>query len=497
MALTGSNTEQKIWNFLKAKGLNDYGIAGLMGNLQAESALRPENLQNSYEKSLGYTDSSYTAAVDNGSYTNFVRDSAGYGLAQWTYWSRKQALLEYARAAGASIGDLEMQLGFLYKELSEGYKAVLSTLKTATSVLEASNAVLLKFERPANQGSSVQAARAKYGQAYYDKYAAGAAPGGGTIMSNIHLHKLIFTENACYKAGKTITVKGIMVHSTGANNPWLKRYVGPDDGLLGKNAYGNHWNQSMDREVCVHGFVGKLADGTVASYQTLPWNMRGWHAGGSANNTHIGFEICEDGLTDATYFKAAYEEAVALCAYLCSLYNLDPMADGVIIGHYEGCKRGVASNHGDPANWFPKHGKSMDTLRADVKALLSAGGGTPVQPEPAQPEPAKPVTTELYRVRKTWKDAATQKGAFKVLANAKSCADQNAGYSVFDSAGNAVYAGKTTPEYATYTVVKGDSLWKIAAKQLGKGARWPEIKSLNGLKSNTIYAGQVLKLPAK
>ena len=80
----------------------------------------------------------------------------------------------------------------------------------------------------------------------------------------MNLHKLIFTNNACYKAGRRITPKGIMVHSTGANNPWLKRYVGPDDGLLGKNQYNNHWNQPMDREVCVHAFIGKLADGTVA-----------------------------------------------------------------------------------------------------------------------------------------------------------------------------------------------------------------------------------------
>lgn len=136
----------------------------------------------------------------------------------------------------------------------------------------------------------------------------------------MNLHKLIFTENACYKAGRKITVKGIMVHSTGANNPWLKRYVGPDDGLLGKNQYNNHWNQAMDRQVCVHGFIGKLADGTIATYQTLPWDHRGWHAGGTANNTHIGFEICEDGLTDSTYFKKVYQEAVELCAYLCKLY---------------------------------------------------------------------------------------------------------------------------------------------------------------------------------
>ncbi len=220
----------------------------------------------------------------------------------------------------------------------------------------------------------------------------------------MNLHMLILTENACFKAGKTITPKGIMVHSTGANNPNLKRYVGPDDGLLGKNQYNNHWNQDKPggRQVCVHAFIGKLADGSIATYQTLPWTMRGWHGGsgskGSVNDTHISFEICEDGLTDATYFNAVYKEATELCAYLCKEYKLDPMADGVIIGHYEGHKRGIASNHADPGHWLPKHGKSMDTFRAEVKKLLSVTEVTTTT------DPKK-----LYRV---------QVGAYSVKANA-------------------------------------------------------------------------------
>ena len=216
----------------------------------------------------------------------------------------------------------------------------------------------------------------------------------------MNLHKLILTNNACYKAGKTITPKGIMVHSTGANNPNLKRYVGPDDGLLGKNQYNNHWNQDKPdgRQVCVHAFIGKLADGSIATYQTLPWNHRGWHAGGSANDTHIGIEICEDGLTDAAYFSAVYKEAVELCVYICKQYGL---TEKDIVGHYEGYQKGIASNHGDPKNWFPKHGKSMDTFRADVKAgLTAAEAQAPVIP------------TELkkyYRV---------QVGAYSVKSNA-------------------------------------------------------------------------------
>jgi hypothetical protein len=151
--------------------------------------------------------------------------------------------------------------------------------------------------------------------------------------------------------GRTITPKGIMVHSTGANNPNLKRYVGPDDGLLGKNLYNNHWNQNTPdgRQVCVHGFIGKLADGSVATYQTLPWNMRGWHCGGSGNDTHISFEICEDGLTDQAYFNAIYKEAAELCAYLCKQYGL---TEKDVICHSEGYKLGIASNHGDVMHWF-------------------------------------------------------------------------------------------------------------------------------------------------
>lgn len=192
--------------------------------------------------------------------------------------------------------------------------------------------------------------------------------------------------------------KGIMVHSTGANNPWLKRYVGPDDGLLGKNQYNNHWNQDKPggRQVCVHAFIGKLADGSIATYQTLPWNHRGWHAGGTANNSHIGFEICEDGLTDASYFFAVYKEALELCVYLCKLYGF---SEKDIICHSEGYKRGIASNHGDVMHWFPKHGKSMDTFRADVKKLLSA-----------ENKPVDSVKKKYYRV---------QIGAYSDSANAE------------------------------------------------------------------------------
>jgi hypothetical protein len=170
-AMGETTGEKKIWDFLKERIGNDYGVAGMMGNLQAESGLRSNNLQNSYEKTLGMTDEQYTNAVDVGSYKNFVMDSAGYGLAQWTYSSRKQNLLTFRNAAGTSIGDLGMQLGFLWKELTENYKGVLSCLRAARSVREASDIVLTQFEKPADQSESVRAKRASYGQVFYDRYA--------------------------------------------------------------------------------------------------------------------------------------------------------------------------------------------------------------------------------------------------------------------------------------------------------------------------------------
>lgn len=161
-------TEKQMFDYLVAGGLSPIGAAALMGNFRAESNFNSRNLQNSYQGKLGHTDDSYTEAVDNSSYTNFVRDGAGYGLAQWTYWSRKENLLNFAKSAGASIGDKVMQLNFTLWELN-GYKAVLEVLKTATSVREASDVVLKKYEQPADQSDAVQVLRAGYGQEIYDR----------------------------------------------------------------------------------------------------------------------------------------------------------------------------------------------------------------------------------------------------------------------------------------------------------------------------------------
>lgn len=168
---TGSEADQKVmWDFLVSKFENEYAAAGIMGNLYSECALRSNNLEQVYEKKLGFTDNTYTAAVDNGTYTNFVKDSAGYGLAQWTYWSRKENMLAFAKEAGKSIGDFQMQLDFLWHEMNTGFKSMTAKLKAATSVREASDLVLHTYEMPADQSEAVEIKRADHGQKYYDKF---------------------------------------------------------------------------------------------------------------------------------------------------------------------------------------------------------------------------------------------------------------------------------------------------------------------------------------
>lgn len=175
VAKPAPNPKEQIWNFLKSKGLNDFAVAGVMGNLYAESGLQANNLQNSFEKGLGYNDAEYTKAVDSGKYTRFVEDCAGYGLAQWTYHTRKKALLEYAKKTKKSIGDTGMQMEYLWIEF-QNYSKMMSVLKSAKSVQQASDIVLTEFERPADMSDAVKKKRASFGQEYYNKYAGKGTP---------------------------------------------------------------------------------------------------------------------------------------------------------------------------------------------------------------------------------------------------------------------------------------------------------------------------------
>lgn len=200
-------------------------------------------------------------------------------------------------------------------------------------------------------------------------------------MHHLTIYKRYFTASDCYKVGINQTPKGVQVHSTGANNPWLKRYVGPDDGRLGVNKNGNYSNKPGS-DVCASAYIGKLADGTIAVYQSLPWNYRCWLSGKSTNGNanqlgYIGFEICEDGLQDEQYFNDAMQTAMLLTAHLCELIGAMPDEKGPcgmnVMDHRELHAAGYASNHADIRHWLHKHGKTMDDFRARVREIMLEG----------------------------------------------------------------------------------------------------------------------------
>lgn len=373
------NNAKIIRQFLLNKGLNECAIAGLLGNLYAESRLRPNNLQNSYETKLGLTDDTYTAAVDSGAYGIFTSDKAGYGLAQWTSPGRKTGLYNHIKAANRSIGDIYGQLEYLWLELNGAYKkTVLDVLVKCTSIREAAEVVVCKFEVPKsviNGGAEKEntiLTRTGYAQDFFDLYA------NKTETEKPNINVCMLTKNDCYKTGAIIKPSKIVVHSTGANNPTLRRYVQPDDGILGKNSNNNDWNRPGVNK-CVNAFIGKDITGAVKIYQTLPWNMRPWGCGpgklGSYNNSAIQFEICEDTLSDVKYFNEAFDKAAYLCAYLCERYNI-AVVD--VVSHHEAYLRGYASGHADCDHWLKRFNKDMNWFREQVKAKLSDPEPVPV-----------------------------------------------------------------------------------------------------------------------
>lgn len=543
-----------IWKYFENKKFNPYAIAGIMGNMKAESNLLPNNLQNTYERSLGMTDEQYTKAVDNGTYTNFIHDSAGYGLVQWTYWSLKEGLYNLCKERNKSISDIQCQLDCLYQQLTNN--KLLGSLNAATSVRAASDIFLTKFERPKDQSEKVQIMRANYGQEFYNQFAGQTVKGGTqSKMKYNNTNKpliCMMTNSTCYKGTGRMAVKGVLWHCTGANNPWLKRYVQPSDNAsdkaellakLGKNQYGNDWDH-VSVEAGLNAWIGKLADGTVAAVQTMPWDYRPWGCGagsrGSCNNGWIQFEICEDALTDKTYFEAAYKEACELTAYLCKMFSLNPKSSvsfngatvPVILCHQDSYKLGLGSNHGDVYNWFNRYGKTMDNVRNDVATLMASSGS--VIPDPT-PTPVIPTTSclgkgdegaevkqlqenliklgyscgswgadgdfgnateqavikfqrehgldadglvgpltqsaiktaleklipvtptptpanEMYRIRLSWDNPASQIGAYRILDNAiYACKQSKGNYKVFNSKGEVVYPTGGTSGSSTST----------------------------------------------
>lgn len=492
MSLNGSTNEEKIWNYLKAKGLPDCGIAGLMGNLYAESCLISTNLQNSYEESLGFTDAAYTAAVDNGTYQNFVKDSAGYGLAQWTYWSRKKNLLDFAKKNGRSIGDLEMQLNFLFTELSDGYKFVLSVLKSATAVRTASDSVLLNFERPADQSEAVKTKRAQYGQVYYDKYA--KSENGGNDMSNSPL--VSYTKLSPNHSGRrTHSIDRITPHCV--------------VGQCSVETLGNIFLLTSRQASCNYG-IGP--DGRVGMY--VEEKNRSWCSSSNANDQRAVTIECASDATAPYAFKAVvYQKLIDLCVDICKrngkkkllwlgdknkTLGYTPRADEMVLTvhrwfAYKSC----------PGDWMYAR---MGDLASKVTAKL---GGSTVSPvAPSTPATGLNVGTVVsfaggkhYVSAYAASGSAAKAGPAKITAlsaNAKHpyhLIHTDATSNVYGWVDAADICVNSDAEQAAYTVVAGDSLWGIAQKRLGNGNRYKEIMTLNGLSSIMIHPGQKLKLP--
>lgn len=400
--LIGKNNEEKIWNYLTAAGMTACGAAGLMGNLCAESGLIPTNLQNTYEKKLGYTDATYTAAVDNGTYTNFGYDSAGYGLAQWTYWSRKRSLLAYAKNKRKSIGDLEMQLDFLLCELGDSFPAVLSALKTAATVRAASDAVLLQFERPADHGAAVKEKRAGYGQTYYNKYATGKEPekGSGTVgftNSSLATVKLISPNKTVNRnhAIDTITIhcfvgqvnakRGCEVFQPSSKGASCNYVVGYD-GSIGLCV------EEKDRSWCTGG-VDKNGQ---------PIRVNG--ISGSSNDYQaVTIEVASDATHPYAITEKAYAALVELCADICKRNGIKALlwkGDKSLVGQ-------IAKQNMTVHRWFANkacpgdyiYQRLGDIAEAVNKKLGTTGAATTAALVNAVPYTVRITATDL-RIRK-------------------------------------------------------------------------------------------------
>ena len=358
--------EQVIWTYLYGKIGNAYGVAGLMGNLYAESALEPTNLQNNYEKSLGFTDATYTQAVDNGTYRNFTTDSAGYGLAQWTYRTRKAALLAYVQAQGKSIGNLNVQLDFLWKELHESYAQVVKVLKNATSVREASDVVLLKFESPRDQGESVKRLRASYGQKYYDKYAVANTAKKEDVMAGLNIINMpAHSTNTWSRNGNSI--KYIVMHYVGAVS-------------TAKNN-GNYYGGTANIGASAHYFVDEntivasVPEALSAGHCGVDYsNGRAPYHGICYNKNSIGIEMCCKKDSNGNWYiePATVTRAVALVKALMKKYGID--ADHVV-RHYDVCwKQCPEPWVRDPSQWknFKKRisEEEVDMTVAEVEKMV-------------------------------------------------------------------------------------------------------------------------------
>ena len=446
---TTTDNVKAIWDRLYAAIQNPYGVAGVMGNFHAESALKSTNLQNTYEKKLGMSDEEYTAAVDNGSYTNFVHDSAGYGLFQATFWSIKESLLNYAKSKGVSIGDRDMQVDWFLQAMKNDYKTIWTTLTMAKSVREASDAVLLKFERPADQSESVQVKRADYGRTYYDKYAGQAAAPVEEKPEEPEEQKMEIT-----------TTQAKYINSTGTH------YISNSGSDENGNYKGGQAGDQTGKEWCLKAWYNRPWS-CVLRYPDQKVALKiAQLAIDAALNDKIGYDQSQN-RTYLNQLKAVGWEpskitvaceadcSAGVCANVTAagyLLGIDALKKHT--GTYTGNMRSALTkagfqlltdskylNGGDyllPGDILLNDGHHTTTnITIGSKVKGSWNPGSAVTTSPSTPAPSS--DTKYYRVRKSWTDKSSQIGAFTVYQNAVNCVNANPGYAAFDDNGNQVY----------------------------------------------------------
>jgi N-acetylmuramoyl-L-alanine amidase len=346
-------------------------VCGLLGNTFVESKHNP-------------------SAWENNKVGNLDR---GYGIVQWTPASK---YLDWAKSMGYAATDMEGQLLRLKYEMDNGFQYYKTddyplTFKqfivSDKSPDYLAKAFIYNYERPGNPNVELRAQKAmEYYQLFVtdgEKEVNEPVPEeqNPSKYAGVNFLEEFQKENPWYTNPRPMNPAGIVLHSTGCNNPNLNRYVGSNNPLIGKNRYDNHWNHSTANK-CAHMFGGKLVDKTPAIVQTLPFTQKcacvGKGPKGSYNNTHIQIEVCEDGLEDEKYYKDIFGMVETLFVALCKQFNIKVEN---IVGHYEAWAAGYGSNHGDPSVWMKKHGDSMDKFRARIAARL---GNQTVPEEPVK-----------------------------------------------------------------------------------------------------------------
>lgn len=350
------NIDEKIWKYLKNFNLRDYAISGIMGNLYAESGLNPKNLQNSYNTKLELSDEEYTNLVDNGKYTNFIYDSAGYGLAQWTFWSLKRDLLNYCKNKNKSIGDLETQLDFLMQQLSNNYTHIMEVFETANSVEETTKIFLLEYERPADQGISAQQTRINYAKNYYDKFA-NINLEGSENMGNSPL--VSYTKISPNRSTRTHEIDTVTIHCV--------------VGQASVEGLGATFANASYRASSNYG-VG--TDGRIGMY--VEEKDRSWCSSNSTNdNRAITIEVASDTYYPYAVNDAAYEGLIKLLVDICTRHpkigRLRWKGDKNLIGQIEKQNMTVHrwfANKSCPGEYlYSRHAQ----IAAEVNRRLDAG----------------------------------------------------------------------------------------------------------------------------